>query len=98
LLKLPGSQDAAYKINYFYVCPTANIMRKGTVTLLADLTNNRVHLSDEFDVTGNLTAGENLTFTAEFYDSNGDETKDSVLLNYSANQNGTLKYWYDIQS
>lgn len=98
LLKLPGSQDAAYKINYFYVCPTANIMRKGTVTLLADLANNRVHLSDEFDVTGNLTAGENLTFTADFYDSNGDAIKDSILLNYSANQNGTLKYWYDIQS
>ena len=99
LLKLPGSQDAVYKINYFYVCPDLDFMRRGTVTLLADLSNNRVHITDEFDVTGaSLTNGENLTFTAEFVDSNGDETKDSILLNYSSNQNGTLKYWYEIQS
>ena len=98
LLKLPGSQDAVYKINYFYVCPDLDIMRRGTVTLLADLSNNRVHITDDFDVTGDLDDGENLTFTAEFYDSNGDETKDSILLNYSSNQNGTLKYWYEIQS
>lgn len=99
LLKLPGSQDAVYKINYFYVCPDLDFMRKGTVTLLADLSNNRVHIVDDFDVTGlSLADGENLTFTAEFYDSNGDETKDSILLNYSSNQNGTLKYWYEIQS
>ncbi len=98
LLKLPGSQDAVYKINYFYVCPDLDLMRRGTVTLLADLSNNRVHITDDFDVTGDLDDGENLTFTAEFYDSNGDETKDSILLNYSSNQNGTLKYWYEIQS
>lgn len=99
LLKLPGSQDAVYKISYFYVCPDLDFMRRGTVTLLADLSNDRVHITDEFDVTGaSLTNGENLTFTAEFVDSNGDETKDSILLNYSSNQNGTLKYWYEIQS
>lgn len=98
LLKLPGSQDAVYNINYFYVCPAANVLRKGMVTILADLTNQRVHITDEFDVTGTLVDGENLRFTAEFYDSNGDADKDSILLNYSASQNGTLKYWYDIQS
>ncbi len=98
LLKLPGSQDAVYKINYFYVCPDLEFMRRGTVTLLADLSNNRVHITDDFDVTGTLANGENLTFTAEFFDSNGDATKDSILLNYSSNQNGTLKYWYEIQS
>jgi hypothetical protein len=62
------------------------------------LSNNRVHITDDFDVTGDLDDGENLTFTAEFVDSDGDETKDSILLNYSSNQNGTLKYWYEIQS
>jgi hypothetical protein len=98
LLKLPGNQDAIYKVKYFYVSPVANIKRQGTVTLIADLTNNRVHISDEFDVVGSLSAGENLTFTAEFYDSNGDAVKDSILLNYSSNQNGTMKYWYEVQS
>ena len=98
LLKLPGNQDAIYKVKYYYVSPVANITRQGTVTLIADLTNNRVHISDEFDVVGSLTAGENLTFTAEFYDSNGDTVKDSILLNYSSNQNGTMKYWYEVQS
>jgi hypothetical protein len=74
-------------------------MRRGTVTILADLTNDRVHITDDFDVTGgNLSQGENLTFTVDFADSNADGTKDSILLNYSSNQNGTLKYWYDIQS
>ena len=100
LLKLPGSQDAVYKVNYFYVRPgeTNPFMRKGTITLLADLSNNRVHITDEFDVTGDLEEGENLIFTADFYDSSGDAVKDSILLNYSSNQNGTLKYWYEIQS
>lgn len=98
LLKLPGNQDAIYKVKYYYVSPSANITRQGTVTLIADLTNNRVHISDEFDVIGSLSEGENLTFTAEFYDSNGDAVKDSVLLNYSSNQNGTMKYWYELQS
>jgi hypothetical protein len=98
LLKLPGSQDAAYKIKYFYTSSNSNVMRSGTITLLADLSNNRVHISDEFDLVGNLIDGENLTFTAEFYDSDGDAVRDSVILNYSANQTGTLKYWYEIQS
>ena len=100
MLKLPGSQDAVYKVNYFYVRPgeTNPFMRKGTITLLADLSNNRVHITDEFDVTGDLEEGENLIFTADFYDSSGDAVKDSILLNYSSNQNGTLKYWYEIQS
>ena len=98
LLKLPGSQDAVYTIKYFYVSPTIDIMRSGTITLLADLSNDRVHVSDEFDLVGNVADGENLTFTAEFYDSNGDQVKDSIVLNYSANQTGTLKYWYEIQS
>jgi hypothetical protein len=73
-------------------------MRRGTVTLLADLSNDRVHITDDFDVTGNLSEGENLTFTADFADSDANGIKDSILLNYSSNQNGTLKYWYDIQS
>ena len=74
-------------------------MRRGTITVLADLSNDRVHVTDDFDVTGsNLSQGENLTFTVDFADSNADGTKDSILLNYSSNQNGTLKYWYDIQS
>lgn len=98
LLKLPGSQDAAYKIKYFYVSPNSGVMRSGTITLLADLSNDRVHISDEFDLIGNLEEGENLTFTADFYDSNGDTVRDSVILNYSSNQTGTLKYWYEIQS
>jgi hypothetical protein len=98
LLKLPGNQDAVYRINYYYVCPLLEFMRRGTITLLADLTNDRVHITDDFDVTGNLSEGENLTFTADFADSDADAIKDSILLNYSSNQNGTLKYWYDIQS
>jgi hypothetical protein len=73
-------------------------MRRGTVTLLADLSNDRVHSTDDFDVTGNLSEGENLTFTADFADSDANGIKDSILLNYTSNQNGTLKYWYDIQS
>jgi hypothetical protein len=98
LLKLPGNQDAVYRINYYYVCPLLEFMRRGTVTLLADLSNDRVHITDDFDVTGNLSEGENLTFTADFADSDANGIKDSILLNYTSNQNGTLKYWYDIQS
>lgn len=99
LLKLPGSQDAVYRINYYYVCPLLAFMRRGTITVLADLSNDRVHVTDDFDVTGsNLSQGENLTFTADFADSDANGIKDSILLNYSSNQNGTLKYWYDIQS
>jgi hypothetical protein len=99
-LKLPGNQDAVYTVKYFYVSPNVDIMRSGTITLLADLSNDRVHISDEFDLVGNVSAGENLTFTAEFVASNpqGGGVKDSILLNYSANQTGTLKYWYEIQS
>jgi len=99
LLKLPGSQDAVYRINYYYICPLLAFMRRGTITVLADLSNDRVHVTDDFDVTGsNLSQGENLTFTADFADSDANGIKDSILLNYSSNQNGTLKYWYDIQS
>jgi hypothetical protein len=98
LLKLPGSQDAVYKIKYFYVAPETDIARSGTITILADLSNDRVHISDEFDIIGNLVDGENLTFTAEYYDSDSDGVRDSVILNYSSNQTGTLKYWYEIQS
>jgi hypothetical protein len=101
LLKLPGSQDAAYRIKYYYVSSDSSVMRSGTITLLADLSNNRVHISDEFDLVGNIEDGENLTFTAEYVKSAVNvpgNDKDSVILNYSANQTGTLKYWYEIQS
>lgn len=90
LIRLPGDNDAGFVLHYIYKSESSSILRRGRMTVLADTTNDRVHLADEYDATGNFIAAENLTFTANY-----NSIQKAVDINYSTNQTGILKYWYE---
>lgn len=90
LFRLPASIDISYLVHYVYKSTQSEIYRKGTMTVLADTTNNRVRFTDEFDTAGNFALAENLTFSASY-----NQLKKSININYTTNQTGTFTYWYE---
>jgi hypothetical protein len=93
LIRLPGNADNAYAVHYVYKSTVSSVFRKGTMTVLADTTNNRAHIVDEYDATGSLSSVENLRFTASY-----NSVQKAVNVNYTTNQTGTLTYWYESMS
>jgi hypothetical protein len=90
LIRLPGDNDAGFVLHYVYKSTESSVYRKGKMTVIADTTNNRAHLADEYDATGSLTAAENLSFSANY-----NSIQKAVNINYTTNQTGILKYWYE---
>lgn len=93
LIRLPGNSDNAYVVHYIYKSAASAVYRKGTMTVLADTTNNRAHIVDEYDATGSISSVENLRFTASY-----NSLQKAVNINYTTNQTGTLTYWYESMS
>lgn len=68
-----------YNIDYYYVSTTNHFTRKGVLTLVADIPNKRIQLSDEYDYAGSLAdvltgvapKPTQLDFTANFLDTTG---------------------------
>ena len=63
--RLPANQNRSFEIDYFYRSPLITGVRTGTLTIMIDISNQSIKISDEFEFTGsNMSIAENLTFRA----------------------------------
>ena len=63
--RLPLPTDGVnYVVNYIYRSTYRAISRRGSMTIMCDVVNNNVQLSDEYDYTGDDTYNVSLAFTA----------------------------------
>jgi hypothetical protein len=95
LFRLPADTTKAYEIEYIYKSSTVQATRTGTMTAVVDPANNTVEFDDEYTYTGNSTFSQNLKFTAQNYDENGDSLVDTIaimMLNLTSSDNATLYY------
>jgi hypothetical protein len=71
-----------YKINYVYKSTSNNFSRTGCITVVADIANNYLQLSDDYSFAGidtNGTISRMLDFTVSFADQLGDEYTTSSI-------------------
>lgn len=104
LFRLSAYNNARYRVNYIYRSQVANIVRNGVLYVTVDKINNAVHLSEEYDFTGDESKAENLKFTATLENLKpvpGDVDRETVFIRYSnstAADQGSFNYWYDVLS
>lgn len=92
--RLPLPVDGVnYVINYIYRSTAGlAISRRGTMTIMCDVINNSVQLTDEYDYTGRTdsTYDVNLSFTARIVTN----SLEVDYINTSASDSGVLMYSY----
>lgn len=77
--RLPLGESSNFKIDYIYKSTAFNAQRVGTLSITANLGNNTVQISDEYDFTGDIDA-ENLEFTAFLSNETGTGDNDTVSI------------------
>jgi len=95
LFRLPADTAKGYEIEYVYKSSTVAASRTGIMTLVVDPTNDTFTFSDDYNYTGSNTYAENLKFTAQNYDEDGDLSVDTVaimMLNLTSSDNATMYY------
>jgi hypothetical protein len=80
LFRLPADTVKGYEIDYIYKSNIASATRTGTISLIVDPENDTFNLTDEYDYTGDILYSEQLKFTAQNYDENGDALMDTVAI------------------
>jgi hypothetical protein len=93
LFRLPADTVKGYEIDYIVKSNAVTAMRSGTMSLIVDPENNTFNFSDEYDFTGDTLYAENLKFTAQNYDEDGDTSIDTVAImmqNLTANSFGLI--------
>lgn len=65
LLGIPQN-SINHEVDYEYTSNIGNYTRKGTLIITADITNNQIHLSDEYDFIGNEDFLQSLKFSVNF--------------------------------
>lgn len=101
LFRLPAEAAKGYEIEYVYKSESVAASRTGTLSLVVDPVNDTFNLSDNFDFTGDNLYAENLKFTAQNYDENGDLSVDTVaimMLNLTSSDNAVMYYKVKIKS
>jgi hypothetical protein len=100
LFRLPAETTKGYEIDYIYKSSIAGT-RSGTITLVVDPDNNIFNISDDYEFIGTSLYAENLKFTANNYDEDGNITVDTVaimMLNLTSSDVATLNYKVKIKS
>ena len=78
--RLPANQNRSFEIDYFYRSPQVTGVRTGTLTIMVDITNQSIKISDEFEFTGsNMSIAENLTFRARLVNITGGNLSDTTI-------------------
>lgn len=101
--RLPLSDATAIKIDYILHSTAFNQIRKGTLELVVDRTNNRVQLADEYEYVGaNLNGQDAVIFTASLRTNTiSGVSATNIEINYTnsnANDVNTFTYTYSILS
>ena len=77
-----GFSVIGYEINYQYRSTTLSLSRFGTIYVHADVANNQIQLSDEYDYTGDLDKDLNLEFSAQFINTDSSAGIDTLGIYY----------------
>lgn len=96
LFRLPVKETTrGFVVDYFYRSNQVDAARNGTLNLVVDPNNNTYNITDEYDYTGDALYQENLRFTAQLSDENGDTVVDTVaimVLNSTSSDQAELVY------
>jgi len=95
LFRLPAETTKGYEIDYIYKSNLVDAVRTGKITLVVDPANDTYNISDDYDFTGNSVYAENLKFTAQNYDEDGNTVVDTVaimMLNLTSSDDATMYY------
>jgi hypothetical protein len=89
--RLPANQNRSFEIDYFYRSPLVTGIRTGTLTIMIDISNQSIKISDEFEFTGsNMSIAENLTFRARLVNiTSGDPSDTTIETAYIEMRNAT---------
>ena len=101
LFRLPAETIKGYEIDYIYKSNLVDATRTGTIKLIVDPENNTYNISDDYEYTGDNIYAENLKFTAQNYDENGDTVVDTVaimMLNLTSSDDAVMYYKVKIKS
>lgn len=103
LFRLPNFENnLSYKVHYVH--KNNNTMRSGTLNLMIDNINNQINLTDEYDFMGPTSAANNITFSAELADIDGDNFRETIRIKYTNEtttdntSNSFINYWYELVS
>lgn len=78
--RLPANQNRSFEIDYFYRSPQVTGVRTGTLTIMIDISNQSIKISDEFEFTGsNMSVAENLTFRARLVNITSGNPSDTTI-------------------
>ena len=78
--RLPANQNRSFEIDYFYRSPLITGVRTGTLTIMIDISNQSIKISDEFEFTGsNMSIAENLTFRARLVNITSGNLSDTTI-------------------
>jgi hypothetical protein len=78
--RLPANQNRSFEIDYFYRSPLITGVRTGTLTIMIDISNQSIKISDEFEFTGsNMSIAENLTFRARLVNITSGNISDTTI-------------------
>jgi hypothetical protein len=78
--RLPANQNRSFEIDYFYRSPLITGVRTGTLTIMIDISNQSIKISDEFEFTGsNMSIAENLTFRARLVNITSGNPSDTTI-------------------
>lgn len=95
LFRLPADTTKGYEIDYIYKSSFVTATRTGTITLVVDPVNNTYNISDDYEFTGDNLYAENLKFTANNYDEDGNIIVDTVaimMLNLTISDQAIMYY------
>ena len=96
-----GFSIIGYEIMYQYRSTTLALSRFGTIYIHADVVNDQIQISDEYEYTGDPVKDLNLEFKAEFINTDGSAGIDTLGIYYrNATENDTalLCYSYRVLS
>jgi len=101
LFRLPAETTKGYEIEYVYNSNIVNATRTGKLSLVVNPTTNTYNISDDYEFTGDNSYAENLKFSANNYDEDGNITVDTVaimMLNLTSGDSATLNYKVNARS
>jgi hypothetical protein len=97
--RLPVDKTTGYEIEYLYVSRVHDASRQGTMRLIVNTGSSvltaRKQLTDDYEYAGDPSWAEDLKFTAEIFDENGDGIVDTaaiMIVNSLLNDNADFYY------
>lgn len=94
-IKLPADMYKNFEIEYFYKSYQVSARRQGVLEITVDPNLNKKFMSDDFDYMGDEQYIENLDFSLDLFDENGDSLLDTIgisIVNLTMNDNAQFYY------